>query len=219
MPAEGAMGRLRPGALALYVLTSGTAFPGRSHEDVAGAAIDGGASAIQLRAPELDDDRLTRVADAIAARARDAGVRFLVNDRVDVARASGADGAHVGQADAWRRARDRLGPELLLGVSVGNVEEARAAEDAGADYLAVTVWSTPTKPEAVPTGLDGLRAVAETTTLPVVGIGGIDAGNARDVLAAGAAGVAVIGAVAGAPDPIEAARELRAAVDAYAEGR
>jgi thiamine-phosphate pyrophosphorylase len=108
---------------------------------------------------------------------------------------------------------------MVLGVSVGDADEARAAEAAGADYLAVTVWETATKPEAVPAGLDGLRAVAAATALPVVGIGGIDAGNAREVLAAGGAGIAVIGAVAAAPDPVAAVKELREVVDAFREGR
>jgi thiamine-phosphate diphosphorylase len=213
------MARLGPRALDLYVLTSAGVFAGRGHEDVAAAALEGGASALQLRAPELDDDRLAPVAGSIARRAREAGVLFVVNDRAEVAIASGADGVHLGQGDEPDEARDRLGPDLVLGVSVGDVDQARAAETAGADYLAVTVFGTPTKPEAIPAGLEGLRAVAAATALPVVGIGGIRAGNAREVLAAGAAGVAVIGAVAAAPDPVEAVRELRAVVDGFREGR
>jgi len=143
----------------------------------------------------------------------------VVNDRVGVAVDCDAAGAHVGQDDDAHAARGRLGPERILGVSVSSPQEARAAEAAGADYLGVTVWPTKTKPEAVPVGLDGLRAVTAATTLPVVGIGAIDAGNARDVLAAGAAGIAVIGAVATADDPAGAVRELRAAVDDFFEER
>jgi thiamine-phosphate pyrophosphorylase len=209
------MARLGPKALDLYVLTSAALFPGRGHEEIAAAAVDGGASAVQLRAPELDDDRLNTVAASIAASARGAGVLFVVNDRTDVAIASGADGVHVGQGDDPEGARRRAPDPMVLGVSVGDVEEARAAEAIGADYLAVTVWSTDTKPEAVPAGLDGLRVLAAATALPVVGIGGIHAGNAREVLAAGAAGIAVIGAVAAAPDPVEAVRGLRRVVDAF----
>jgi thiamine-phosphate pyrophosphorylase len=219
MPAEGAMATLGPRALELYVLTSAAMFPGRGHEEVAAAAIEGGASAVQLRAPELDDDRLTRVATSIADRAHRAQVLFIVNDRTDVAIASGADGVHVGQGDDPEGARRRASDPMVLGVSVGDVEEARAAEAVGADYLAVTVWNTVTKPEAVPVGLDGLRAVAAATALPVVGIGGIDADNAPQVLAAGAAGIAVISGVSAAPDPVEAVRGLRAAVDAFREER
>ena len=209
------MARLGPETLDLYVLTSGTAFPGRRHEDVAVAAIEGGASAVQLRAPELDDDELGSTAAAIAELASPARVLFVVNDRIDVALERGADGVHLGQGDELDGARARLGPNRVLGVSVGDVDEARAAEADDADYVAVTVWSTPTKPEAVPVGPKGVRAIAAATVLPVVGIGGIDAGNARKVLEAGAAGIAVIGAVAAAADPVEAVRELRAVVDAY----
>jgi thiamine-phosphate pyrophosphorylase len=213
------MATLGPRALDLYVLTSAGRFPGRGHEEVAAAAIEGGASAVQLRAPELDDDRLASVASSIADRARAAGVLFVVNDRTDVAVASGADGVHVGQGDDPEGARRHAPDPIVLGVSVGAVEEARAAEAIGADYLAVTVWSTATKPEAVPVGLDGLRELAAATALPVVGIGGIHARNARDVLEAGAAGIAVIGAVASAPDPVEAVRGLRRVVDAFRGGR
>jgi thiamine-phosphate pyrophosphorylase len=174
---------------------------------------------VQLRAPELSDDRLLPLAAALARMCGDAGVLFLVNDRVEVAVGCDAAGAHVGQEDDPHVARGRLGPERILGVSVGSTDEARAAEAAGADYLGVTVWETSTKPEAIALGLDGVRAVAGATALPVVGIGGIDASNARDVLAAGAAGIAVIGAVATAEEPAEAVRALRATVDDFYEER
>ena len=215
MPAEGAMARLGARALDLYVVTTGTLVPGRAHDEIVGAALDGGATAVQLRATELGDDRLLPLATSIAARCHEAGATFVVNDRVEVAVGSGAAGVHLGQDDEVSDARDALGPERILGVSVGSVDEAREAEREGSDYLGVTVWATATKPEAVPVGLDGLREIAAATALPVVGIGGIDAGNATDVLAAGASGVAVIGAVAAAPDPAGAVRELRAVVDAF----
>ncbi|HZD16916.1 MAG TPA: thiamine phosphate synthase [Actinomycetota bacterium] len=205
------MGRLDPGALRLYVVTAGGMVPGRTHLDVALAAIEGGASALQLRAPELPDEELLRLASRIAPRCRQAGVLFIVNDRVAVAAASGA-GTHVGQDEDPGAARAWLGAEPVLGVSVSTLEQARSAKAAGADYLGVTVWATPTKPEAVPLGLGGLRAIASSTSLPVVGIGGIDAGNAADVLASGAAGVAVVSAVSAAPDPVRATRTLAVAM-------
>jgi thiamine-phosphate diphosphorylase len=98
---------------------------------------------------------------------------------------------------------------------VMSAEEAWVAEMAGADYLGVTVWATATKPDAVAIGLEGLRDIAGATVLPVVGIGGIDERNAREVLVAGAAGIAVIGAVASASDPVETVRSLRALVDDF----
>ena len=195
------------------MLTSSGYVPGRGHADVAAAAIEGRASAVQLRAPELDDARLCDLAAGIAARCRAAGVLFVVNDRPAVAASIGV-GAHVGQDDDPASARRVIGPDAVLGVSVSTPDEALAAERDGADYLGVTVWATPTKPEASPRGLDGLRAVVAATSLPVVGIGGIHAANAREVLAAGAAGVCVVSAVGAAPDPERATREL---VDAVRE--
>jgi thiamine-phosphate pyrophosphorylase len=204
------MARLDPRRLGVYVVTSDT---GPGHREIASAAIRGGATAVQLRAPELLDDELESLATSLGELCGDGGVPLLVNDRIDIAVASGAAGAHVGQDDDPGTARGRLGPDRILGVSVTSPEEAWVAEMAGADYLGVTVWTTATKPEAVAIGLEGLRDVAGATALPVVGIGGIDAGNAREVLAAGAAGVAVIGAVASANDPVEVVRALRTLVD------
>jgi thiamine-phosphate pyrophosphorylase len=211
------MAKLQPRALDVYVVTTGTLVSGRAHGEIAAAAIEGGATAVQLRAPELDDDRLLPLAEALARMCGDAGVLFLVNDRVRVAIRCGAAGAHIGQDDDAAIVREQLGPERILGVSVGNVREAIAAESAGADYLGVTVWETGTKPEAIPVGLDGLRAVARATALPVVGIGGVDARNAPEVLTAGAAGVAAISAVAASVDPVLAVRELREVVDGHYE--
>jgi thiamine-phosphate pyrophosphorylase len=205
------MTQMDPRALRVYVLTSAS-FAGRSHRDVAAAAIAGGATAIQLRAPELPDDDLLQVAIELAERCRDAGVLFVVNDRPDVAVASVAGGAHVGQGDDIDGARASLGPDGVLGISVGSVEQTHAAVDRGADYVAVTVWGTPTKPEATPGGLELIREIARASPVPVVGIGGIDAATASSVLAAGATGVAVISAVAAAPDPVEATRAIARAV-------
>ncbi len=207
-----------PRALGVYVVTSSGLVPGRGHREVAWAAIAGGATAVQLRAPELgDEDDLAELAAAIAAGCRAAGVLFLVNDRVAVASRVGA-GAHVGQDDDPGSARAILGPDAVLGVSVSTPEQARLAEEAGADYLGVTVWATSTKPEAEPVGPDGLREIVRSTRLPVVGIGGIDVGNARAVLEVGAAGVCVISAVGAAADPVEATRALAAAVAPWMEG-
>jgi len=201
-----------PTSLRVYVVTS-SAFRGRSHLDVASAAIEGGATAVQFRAPELAEYEAYVVARELVARSRPRGVLAFVNDLVDVAVAVRADGVHVGQRDGPSKARSALGPDGLLGVSVATVDEARQAETDGADYVGVTVWSTATKPEAEPVGVDGLRGVAEATELPVVAIGGIDAANAADVIAAGAAGVGVVSAVADADDPVAAVRELRGVVD------
>jgi thiamine-phosphate pyrophosphorylase len=206
-----------PRSLRVYVLTSSGFVPGRGHRDVASAAIEGGATAVQLRAPELADGTLEEAAAEIADRCRSAGILFVLNDRVSVAARVGA-GAHVGQDEDARSARSILGPEAVLGVSVSTPDEARAAEAAGADYLGVTVWASPTKPEAEPRGLDGLREVVSATGLPVVGIGGIHAANAGEVLDAGATGICVVSAVGAAPDPALATRALAGVVRGWEGG-
>jgi thiamine-phosphate pyrophosphorylase len=202
----------------VYVLTSSGFVPGRTHRDVAEAALAGGATAVQLRAPELTDARLEALAGELAERCREAGALFVVNDRVAVAASVGA-GAHVGQGDDPGSARQVLDPTAVLGVSVSTTDEARAAEVAGADYLGVTVWATPTKPEAEPRGLDGLRTIAREISLPVVGVGGIHAGNAADVLEAGASGIGVVSAVGAAQDPVRATETLVDAVHRWEEGK
>jgi thiamine-phosphate diphosphorylase len=218
MPAEGGeRSTVDPRSLRVYVLTSSGSVPGRGHGEVATAAIAGGATAVQLRAPELDDGTLTELAAEMAGRCRAAGVLFVVNDRVAVAARVGA-GAHLGQDDDPGSARATLGADPVLGVSVSTAQEARTAEAAGADYVGVTVWATPTKAEAEPRGLEGLREIVGSTALPVVGIGGIHAGNAREVLDAGAAGICVVSAVGAAPYPEGATRALADVVQGWEEG-
>ncbi|MGZ4113693.1 MAG: thiamine phosphate synthase [Actinomycetota bacterium] len=210
------MGRAEPHPLGVVVITSSGLVEGRGHRVVALAAIEGGADCVQLRAKELRDDELRPLARELADICRQAAVRFIVNDGVVVALESGADGVHLGQDDDPSTARSRLGPGPVLGVSVATPGEARAAEATGADYVGVTVFATATKPEAAPVGLDRVREIAAATSLPIVGIGGIDAANAGDVLAAGANGVAVISAVGAASDPVDATRALVRAVHGVA---
>jgi thiamine-phosphate pyrophosphorylase len=207
--------RLLRTSLAVYVVTSAGIVPGRSHLDLAQSAIEGGATAIQLRAPELADNpqELVELALRIGGLCHEAGVLFIVNDYAQLG--GMGDGLHLGQQDQLEGAREHLGPTHFLGVSVETVEQVREAVRLGADYLGVTVFQTATKPEATPVGLEGLRKIAASTPLPVVGIGGINASNARDVLAAGADGVAVVSAVGAAPDPMEATRELVRVVSGY----
>lgn len=172
------------------------------------AAVEGGADAVQLRCPDLDDQELLVLARALRPVCAKRGVLLIVNNRLDVAIASEASGVHLGQDAALGTARERLLPGQVLGVSVATPGEAAAAQSFGADYLGVTVWTTPTKPEAVAVSLDGLRAVVAATPLPVVAIGGITAARVGAVLDAGAAGVAVVSAVGAAADPVAATREL-----------
>jgi thiamine-phosphate pyrophosphorylase len=201
-------------ALDVYVVTSAGLVPGRGHREVALAAAEGGASAVQLRAPELGADELLAVAADLAPRLRRRGVLFIVNDRVDVAVKSGADGVHLGQDDLREGLREGL-EDLVLGISVESPTQARAAEEIGADYVGVTVWPSATKSDARPLGLEALREIVKSTSLPVVGIGGVNTTNAARVLAAGARGVAVVSAVGAARDPVAATRALLEEVRTY----
>jgi len=205
----------------LYVITDAKLSRGRSHLEVAQAAIEGGASIIQFREKEMTTKELVETARRLKELTNQNGVPFIVNDRLDVALAVEADGVHVGQDDMPAAlARQLIGPHKILGVSASTVEEALQAEKDGADYVSASpVFTTPTKPDAPPpTGLEGLRAIVEAVNLPVIAIGGINEENAAEVMEAGAQGVAVISAVVSAPDIAAAARRLRETVEAARKG-
>ncbi|MCE4542087.1 MULTISPECIES: thiamine phosphate synthase [unclassified Caballeronia] len=184
---------------------------------VARAALEGGATLVQLRAPEWHKRAWFDLARELAPLARAHGVPFVVNDHVDVALAVGADGVHIGQRDLPAEiARRLLGPDALIGLSVSNLDEtAEADARAGiVDYLgAGPVYATPTKTDAsAPCGIDGLAAIRAATRLPTVAIGGIQAHNAAEVMRAEPAGLAVVSAICKAPDPREAAASLAATI-------
>ncbi|AET88874.1 thiamine phosphate synthase [Caballeronia cordobensis] len=184
---------------------------------VARAALEGGATLVQLRAPEWHKRAWFDLARELAPLARAHGVPFVVNDHVDVALAAGADGVHIGQRDLPAEiARRLLGPDALIGLSVSNLDEtAEADARAGiVDYLgAGPVYATPTKTDAsAPCGIDGLAAIRAATRLPTVAIGGIQAHNAAEVMRAEPAGLAVVSAICKAPDPREAAASLAATI-------
>lgn len=205
--------RIPPALWRLYVITDEKVSRGRSHLQVAEAAIAGGADVLQLRDKEASGGGLYRIALQLRKVTRDAKVPFIVNDRIDVALAAGADGVHVGQDDLpASAARALLGKERILGVSVDTVEEAVRAEKDGADYLGVgpVFEARGTKPDAgEPVGLARIERIRRHCRLPIVAIGGIDAGNARKVREAGADAAAVISAIVSADDIAGAARRLK----------
>ncbi|HEX6371515.1 MAG TPA: thiamine phosphate synthase [Longimicrobium sp.] len=197
--------------LRLIVVTDPDCGAGRTVIDVARAALRGGAPAIQLRMKDASAREMAEAARALLAETRAAGALLFINDRVDVALAVGADGAHVGQDDLPVAAARRIAPPgFLLGVSAETAELAREAQADGADYVGVgPVYVTGSKADAGDAvGTDRIAQVAAAVGIPVVGIGGITVDNAPPVLHAGAAGVAVIGAVMRAADPQAAARAL-----------
>jgi thiamine-phosphate pyrophosphorylase len=189
------------------------------------AAVSGGVDWVQIRDRSLPGKDLLELADKViraarsAAEARGGTLRVLVNRRLDVALAAGADGVHLGfDAMDPRQARALLGAGGLVGVSAHGVAEVRAAALAGADYVHLAPIFAPLSKTSSrpPLGLEVLGA-ARTAGLPVLAQGGIDPEHAGAALAAGAAGAAVTGAILGAPDPARAARALRTALDAASE--
>jgi thiamine-phosphate diphosphorylase len=207
--------------LALHVLTDRELSRGRDLLTVAIAALDGGATVIQLRNKTASTRTLVEEGVVLRALTRERGALLIVNDRIDVALAVDADGAHVGQADMpVAVARQLLGPERILGVSAGNLQEAAEAVLAGADYLGVgPIYATGSKADAgLPVGTALLQELATRYSLPLVAIGGISAENVGEVIRAGATGVAVISAVVCADDIAAAAWYLLTAIRSVSAG-
>jgi thiamine-phosphate pyrophosphorylase len=178
-----------------YFITDASLSRAGNRHDVA-AAVAAGVRVVQYRRKAGSTADL--VAEARHLRVLCRGIRFLVNDRVDVALEAEADGVHLGQEDlSYHEARLRLGPEKIIGITVHDVAEALAAEAAGADYLGVSpIFATATKADAgIPTGVALLAEIRRRVSLPLVAIGGITLDNAPLVIAAGAHGVCAISAV------------------------
>jgi thiamine-phosphate diphosphorylase len=185
--------------------------------DAVRAAAAGGATMIQLREKGMESAALLRQADELRAALEGSGCVFTVNDRLDIAMASGAEGVHLGQSDLpLSRARRVGGERLVYGVSAGKIEWAREAAAGGADYIGVgPIYPTGSKENVrAPIGPEGMaEVIADAGGLPAVAIGGMNAENLGPIIAAGASGVAVIGAVMGAPGPEAAAREIRRRIE------
>lgn len=199
----------------LHVIADAGASPDRSPLEIAEAALSGGARIIQVRMKDAPARALLDAALAVAgAVRRRPGARLVVNDRLDVALAAGADAVHLGQEDLpvheARSAIRAAGGRLACGVSTHDLEEARRAEREGAAYVGFgPVFATRSKADPLaPRGLERLGEVCRAVSIPVIAIGGIDLEGARAARAAGAAGVAVISAVAAAPGMADAARAL-----------
>jgi len=195
----------------LYLVTDPTLTRGRSVLEVVRAAVTGGTTLVQLREKEATTRQFVTKALELRKLLNDAGVPLIINDRVDVALAARADGVHLGAGDMpYQMARELLGPAAIIGVSVESVDEAVAASTSGPDYIAVSpVFATGTKPDhAPPLGLEGLRETRARVPERIIAIGGVTIGNAADVIAAGADGIAVVTALTLAENPAAAARDL-----------
>lgn len=201
----------------LYLVTDRALARGRPTENIVRAAVAGGVTCVQFREKDCGTREFLVEARKLLAILRPLGVPLIINDRVDVALAAGADGVHVGQQDLPLADVRRLAPAgWIVGVSAESVEDAIHAVQGGADYIGASpVFATPTKADhAPPLELDGLRAIRAAVKLPLVAIGGIHAGNARDVIRAGADGLAVVSAIVAAADPRAAAADLRREIEA-----
>ena len=184
---------------------------GESLVSVAESVLQNGATFLQIREKDLDEERFEEESEKLKALCNGYHVPFVVNDSVEVALQCGADGVHVGQSDIrGRDIRAMIGPDKILGISAGTVEEAVAAERAGADYIGVgAVFDTSTKKITRAMGVEELRSISRSVSIPVVAIGGINAGNILQLSGSGVDGVAVVSAIFGAEDPGRATSELR----------
>ena len=204
----------------LYVITDRN-ISGRSYPEAARVAIEGGADVIQLRDKDASSSDLYRSAREIRRMTREAGVDFIVNDRLDIAQAVEADGVHLGQDDLpVRVAREILGSEMIIGGSVRFPDEAVQMEKDGADYLGIgpVFEARSTKPDTIaPQGLELIRDVKQKAALPVVAIGGIGFDNVGDIFHAGAECAAVISAIMGADDITEATRRMKTRIRSQRE--
>lgn len=197
----------------LYVITDSSLSGEKTDAEVARLAYEGGAETVQLRMKNASGRSMLAQAREIRKIAYEMDRFFIVNDRVDIAMASGADGVHLGQDDMpLADARALMGDGAIIGISVSNVEEAIAAYEGGADYLGIgAIFTTSTKPDAGEgIGLDAILNIRkEVPDLPLVAIGGINKGNIKDVIRAGADAAAVVSAVVAQDDIKKAAHELR----------
>ena len=198
--------------LLLHLVTDRSLSQGRPLVEVVAEAVAGGVTCVQLREKDCSTREFLQEALALKELLQLLKVPLIINDRVDIALAVGADGVHLGQSDMpISHARRLLGPNCLIGISAESVDHAVEAEQQGADYIGISpVFSTPTKTDTAPAlGLEGIRQIRELVRIPLVGIGGINLTNARQVLASGADGVAMVSAIMAAASPRLAAKAIR----------
>ena len=197
--------------LLLYAVTDRHWLNGRTLYSQVEEALKGGATFIQLREKELDEEHFLEEAKEIKELCRRYQVPFVINDNVEIALAVDADGVHVGQSDMEAGdVRAKLGPDKMIGVSAQTVEQAVMAEQNGADYLGVgAVFPTGSKADALEVSHDTLKAICKAVKIPVIAIGGISMENILELSGSGVCGIAVISAIFAKDDIEEAARELR----------
>ncbi|MCQ2119450.1 MAG: thiamine phosphate synthase [Bacteroidales bacterium] len=197
--------------LKLYLVTDRGLAGDRAIEEIVRESVEGGATMVQLREKDIDTREFIGLALRLKNLLEPYGVPLIINDRVDVALAAGADGVHIGQSDMpYSMARRLLGPDRIIGLSVENFEQIEEANALDVDYIGVSpVFATPTKTDtSEPFGLEGLRKAVRMSVHPTVAIGGMNERTAADVMACGTDGIAVVSAIVCASDPRQATRNL-----------
>lgn len=196
--------------LTLYAVTDRSWLHGRTLAKVVEEVILGGATMVQLREKDKTPDEVLASAREIAPVCKKYGVPFIMNDSIELARAAGADGVHLGQSDVPGHNVRELAGDLILGLSANTVESAKRAQALGADYLGVgAVFGTTTKHDARHLSPEALREITSAVDVPVVAIGGISADNILQLTGCGMQGAAVVSALFAQEDPRQAARDLR----------
>jgi thiamine-phosphate pyrophosphorylase len=198
----------------LYLVTSEEMSRGRSTVEIVRAALRAGVRLVQLREKRLDQGPFCRLAEKVRAMTAESDALLIINDRLDVAMAVGADGVHLGQEDLPVPHARRLVPDMIVGASTHSAQQAAAAEQAGASYVNIgPLFPTGTKPEhASGLGVEGLRRIGPAVTIPFTVMGGIKAEHVPALVRAGARTLAVVTAVTAADDPESAARDLLACI-------
>jgi thiamine-phosphate pyrophosphorylase len=200
----------------LYVVITESFSAGRTALEVLDGVLAAGVGIVQLREKDLGGRELYELAVACRRRTSVAGALLIIDDRVDIALAAAADGVHLGQADLPVAVARRLAPDLIIGASSHSLEEALAAQEAGASYVNIgPIFPTATKPQAIALGVEAISRLAPYLRIPWSTMGGINQGNIAQVVARGARHPAVMSAVTAAPDVSAAARALREAIVSY----
>jgi len=208
--------------LGLYFVTDRALCGRKAVGEVVLQALQGGAACVQLREKEVSTRFFVEEARKIKALMTPFNVPLIINDRIDVALAAGADGVHIGQEDMpYDIARKLMGPQAIIGLSVETWEDVEKAQTLDVDYLGVSpVFETPTKTDTKGSwGLEGLARIKAWSRHPLVGIGGLNSSNAADAVRAGADCIAVVSAICSVPDPLKAAGELHDIIHAALEQR
>lgn len=196
--------------LLLYLVTDSRWLDDRTLDECVQQAIDGGITFLQLREKDMPSNLIAKQAERLLPLCREAKIPLVIDDDIEAVLASGADGVHVGQSDtSCVQARCLLGPDAIVGVSAQTVEQAIAAQEAGADYLGVgAMFTTDTKTDVDAVSTETLAAICKAVDIPVVAIGGIDKSNVSELEGTGIAGIAVVSAILAAKDIKAAALDL-----------